>query len=129
MVLSSSPQQTRGAAATPSPSDFLDLPGLFERREPLLDGLLKGFPSKALKLFVVVSSMLNEADYRRIAPSLWENGLMDTVDASSTASVGVCVGSHWDCCSYKTQACFLIMQCAEKTPMDTLTLIEIELLR
>lgn len=84
MVLPSSPHQTR---ESDSPSDTLDLPALFESRKPLLDGLLKGFPSKALKLFVVVSTMLTETDYRRIAPILWENGLTDTVDASATASV------------------------------------------
>lgn len=95
MVLPTSPRQARGSTATPPPSEFLDLPALFERRKALLDGLLKGFPSKALKLFVVVSPMLNEADYRRIAPSLWENGLMDTVDASTTASVRHSDRSHY----------------------------------
>ena len=87
MVLPSSLPQSRESNAGPLSSDILDLPALFESKKPLLDGLLKGFPSKALKLFVVVSTMLNEADYRRIAPILWENGLMDTVDASTTASV------------------------------------------
>ena len=87
MVLPNSPHQTRESGAEPSSSDTLDLPAIFESKKPLLDGLLKGFPSKALKLLVVVSTMLNEADYRRIAPILWENGLTDTVDASATASV------------------------------------------
>ncbi|KAF5334688.1 hypothetical protein D9611_011945 [Ephemerocybe angulata] len=109
MILSSSSQRKQSSHSA-TPSDILDLCAMFEKRKPLIDGLLKGFPSKALKLLVVVSPMLHEGDYLRIAPILWENGLADTGDASTTAS-----------------ACFLVMQCAEKTSMDTLAMIEVNL--
>ncbi|KAF6764107.1 hypothetical protein DFP72DRAFT_986293 [Ephemerocybe angulata] len=95
MILSSSSQRKQSSHSA-TPSDILDLCAMFEKRKPLIDGLLKGFPSKALKLLVVVSPMLHEGDYLRIAPILWENA----------------------------SACFLVMQCAEKTSMDTLAMIE-----
>lgn len=87
MVLASSSNPSTQTTGAPLANDLLDLPAMFEQRKPLIDGLLKGFTSKALKLFVVVSPLLAEVDYCRIAPILWENGLMDTVDASMTASV------------------------------------------
>ncbi|KAJ2914446.1 hypothetical protein MD484_g5972, partial [Candolleomyces efflorescens] len=111
MVLPTSPREgTRPADKASSVPGLLDLSALLEQRKPLLDGLLKGFPSKALKLFVAISPMLSEEDYRRITPVLWESGLRANLDAGVTGS-----------------ACFLLMQCAEKMSVETLALIEVDL--
>jgi hypothetical protein len=88
MVLPTSPREaTQPTDKASSVPGLLDLSLLLEQRKVLLDGLLKGFPSKALKLFVAISPMLSEDDYRRITPVLWENGLRANLDAGVTGSV------------------------------------------
>ncbi|KDR79961.1 hypothetical protein GALMADRAFT_242128 [Galerina marginata CBS 339.88] len=88
----------------------LDLAATFVEHRKLIDSLSKGYPSKALKLFVTMSTLIAEEDYRSLGPLLWEHCLLDNADSSSTAS-----------------ACFLLMQCAEKTPLDLLAVIEVDL--
>ena len=87
VLQSSNDQQSTSKATSSTSPEFLDLSALIEERRPLIEGLLKGFPSKALKLFVAVSPLLGESDYKRIAPILWESSLIGDVDAASTASV------------------------------------------
>ncbi|TFK26094.1 hypothetical protein FA15DRAFT_589155 [Coprinopsis marcescibilis] len=88
----------------------LNLGSLFQEREPLIQGLVKGFISKALKLLVAVSPLLSEDDYLELGPILWEHCLATNVDSPSTAP-----------------ACFLLMQCAEKTTLRFLAVIEVDI--
>ncbi|KDR72729.1 hypothetical protein GALMADRAFT_228996 [Galerina marginata CBS 339.88] len=76
----------------------------------LIDSLSRGYLSKALELFVTMSALIVEEDYRSIGSLLWEHCLLGDIDSSSTAS-----------------ACFLLMQCAEKTPSDLLGVIDVDL--
>ncbi|EAU89667.2 hypothetical protein CC1G_02556 [Coprinopsis cinerea okayama7 len=89
---------------------ILDIGALFEERRGLIDGLLKGFASKAMKLFVAVSPLLMEDDYVELGSILWERCLDTTVDSPSTGP-----------------ACFLLMQCAERATRSFLALIEVDL--
>ncbi|KAF8905252.1 hypothetical protein CPB84DRAFT_1814223 [Gymnopilus junonius] len=88
----------------------LDLAATFVEHQKLLDSLSKGYPSKAMKLFVTMSTFIAEEDYHTLGPLLWQHCLYDNVDPSSTAS-----------------ACFLLMQCAEKMPIDLLAIIQVDL--
>ncbi|TFK38037.1 hypothetical protein BDQ12DRAFT_735948 [Crucibulum laeve] len=81
----------------------------FSEHEQLLKSLSKGFPPRAMKLLVTVSTLLSTDDYRRLGPVLWQHSLEDS-DASAIAS-----------------ACFLVMQCAEKSSLDLLAIIEVDL--
>lgn len=89
MVLPTSPREAQPADKAVLAPGLLDLSELLEKRKPLLDGLLKGFPSKALKLFVGISPLLSEDDYVRIAPIMWQSGLKANVDAGVTSSVSI----------------------------------------
>ncbi|KAF8965019.1 hypothetical protein BDZ97DRAFT_1813196 [Flammula alnicola] len=88
----------------------LDLAATFVEHRKLIDSLSKGYPHKAMKLFVAVSTIIPTEDYKNLGPLLWQHCLLDNVDSSSTAS-----------------ACFLLMQCAERTPMDVLAVMEVDL--
>ncbi|KAH9478690.1 Protein unc-80-like protein [Psilocybe cubensis] len=88
----------------------LDLASTFSENEKLLKSLGKGYSPKAMKLFVALSALIAEEEYLNLGPLLWQHCLLDNVDASSTAS-----------------ACFLLMQCAEKTPIDLKAIIEVDL--
>ncbi|PPQ66012.1 hypothetical protein CVT24_011956 [Panaeolus cyanescens] len=100
------------SATTDSKGDvkYLDLAASFGESTKLLESLSKGYISKALKLFVTVSTLITQEHCLSLGPVLWQHCLFDNVDASTTAS-----------------ACFLLMQCAEKTPIDLLALIEVDL--
>ncbi|KAG5646355.1 hypothetical protein DXG03_003678 [Asterophora parasitica] len=88
-----------------------DLVAMFVRKEPLMTSLSKGFVSKAMKLLVTMSTLLTANDYRRLGPFVWDQ-LQTGDDPSLTASL-----------------CFILMQCAEKTPMDLVAIIEVDLQR
>ncbi|KAF8155551.1 hypothetical protein B0H34DRAFT_751522 [Crassisporium funariophilum] len=92
---------------TPQP---LDLAATFVEHRKLIDSLSKGYAAKAMKLFVTMSALISTDCYQKLGPLLWEHGLDDNLDSSSTAS-----------------ACCLLMQCAEKAPMDLLAAIEVDL--
>ncbi|TFK72480.1 hypothetical protein BDN72DRAFT_957330 [Pluteus cervinus] len=83
--------------------------GILEERSQLLKSLSKGFIPKAIKLLIAASSLLTTDDYKVLAPQLWYRGLTD-IDISVVAPV-----------------CFLLMQCAERNPLDVLALIEVDL--
>ncbi|KAF9485001.1 hypothetical protein BDN70DRAFT_848598 [Pholiota conissans] len=91
-------------------SKELDLAATFVQHKKLIDSLSKGYVSKALKLFVAMSNLITEDDCRNLGPQLWQNCMLDNTDSSSTAS-----------------ACFMLMQCAEKNPIDVLAIIEVDL--
>ncbi|KAJ8514624.1 hypothetical protein ONZ45_g7844 [Pleurotus djamor] len=86
-----------------------DISALLEKRKTLLDSLSKGFHLRALKLFVVVSSLLSGSDLCRLAHPLWEHHI-DSPNMKVTAP-----------------ACFLIMQCAEKEPLEITATLEVDL--
>ncbi|KAF9558076.1 hypothetical protein CPC08DRAFT_25218 [Agrocybe pediades] len=88
----------------------LDLVAAFARNRKVIDSLSKGYTSRAMKLFVTMSTLIPELEYSSLGPILWEHCLLDNIDSSSTAS-----------------ACFLLMQCAEKTSLDLLAIIEVDL--
>jgi hypothetical protein len=88
----------------------LDLAATFVEHRKLIDSLSKGYPAKSTKLFVAMSTMIATEDYQSLGPILWQHCLLDNVDSSLTAS-----------------ACFLLMQCAEKNPMDLLAVIEVDM--
>ena len=88
----------------------LDLAATFVEHRKLIDSLSKGYPSKSMKLFVAMSTLIATEDYQNLAHILWQNCLLDNVDSSSTAS-----------------ACFLLMQCAERNPMDLLAVVEVDM--
>lgn len=88
----------------------LDLAATFVEHRKLIDSLSKGYPSKSMKLFVAVSILIATEDYQGLGPILWQHCLLDNVDLSSTAS-----------------ACFLLMQCAERNPLDFLAVIEVDM--
>lgn len=96
--------------APPPNKEGFDLASSFAQHKVLIDSLSKGFASRAMKLFVTMSSLLVDEDYRRLGPLIWEHGLVDHIDTSATAS-----------------ACFLLMQCAEKVPEDLLAVMEVDL--
>ncbi|ESK89667.1 unc-80-like protein [Moniliophthora roreri MCA 2997] len=81
----------------------------FAEKADLLNGLAKGYARRALKLMVAMSGVISLEDYTRIGGLLW-NHHMDESDPSVL-----------------TSTCFLIMQCAEKTPLDFLANIEVDL--
>ncbi|KAK7044859.1 RRM domain-containing protein [Favolaschia claudopus] len=81
----------------------------FAEKEQLVLSLGKGFEPKALKLLVTMSTLLSADDLLRIGPLVWEHHLTHT-DASSVSA-----------------ACFLVMQCAERTPQEMVVHIEFDL--
>ncbi|CAA7264275.1 unnamed protein product [Cyclocybe aegerita] len=90
--------------------NLLDLAVTFVEHRKLIDSLSKGYISRTMKLFVALSTLISVQDYQNLAPSLWQHSLVDNMDPSSTAS-----------------ACFLLMQCAEKAPLDLQAIIEVDL--
>jgi hypothetical protein len=88
----------------------LDIAATFVEHRKLIDSLSKGYPSKSLKLFVAMSTLIAKDDYRTLGPILWQHCMLDNTDSSLTAS-----------------ACFLLMQCAERNPMDLLAVIEVDM--
>ncbi|KAJ3513514.1 hypothetical protein NLJ89_g2905 [Agrocybe chaxingu] len=90
--------------------NLLDLAATFVEHRKLIDSLSKGYISRTMKLFVAMSTLISVQDYQNLAPSLWQHSLVDNMDPSSTAS-----------------ACFLLMQCAEKAPLDLQAIIEVDL--
>ncbi|KIY73014.1 hypothetical protein CYLTODRAFT_366316 [Cylindrobasidium torrendii FP15055 ss-10] len=75
----------------------------------LLVSLAKGYISRIMKLLVTVALMLGPEDLSRIGVNIWENHLDDR-ESSTIAS-----------------ACFLVMQAAEKAPIDLQATIEVNL--
>ncbi|KAJ7050907.1 hypothetical protein C8F01DRAFT_1000073 [Mycena amicta] len=84
------------------------LPSAILSRAPLVSSLSKGFPHKALKLFVTMATLLTGDDLLGLGPLIWEHHLSDA-DTSVVAS-----------------ACFIIMQCAERTPHEMMVLMEVD---
>ncbi|GLB42281.1 putative ion transmembrane transport [Lyophyllum shimeji] len=109
MVLSKSLQTPQIANDAASAGNSADLAAIFAQKETLLKSLSKGFVPKAMKLLVTMSTLLTADEYQRLAPFLWYQ-LQSNGDTSLTSAV-----------------CFLIMQSAEKTPMDLVARIEVDL--
>ncbi|KAJ7118682.1 hypothetical protein C8R43DRAFT_1035902 [Mycena crocata] len=82
---------------------------VFAEKEQLVRSLSKGFTPKALKLLVTMSTLLTVEDFVRIGPLVWEHHL-GNIDPSAVSA-----------------ACFLVMQCAEKTPHELVVLMEFDL--
>lgn len=114
--------------APPSNKEGFDLASSFAQHKVLIDSLSKGFASRAMKLFVTMSSLLADENYRRLGPLIWEHGLVDHIDTSATASVSHDMYS-FHIYNLRLQACFLLMQCAEKVPEDLLAVMEVDLQR
>ncbi|KAF8183119.1 hypothetical protein BJ912DRAFT_1144895 [Pholiota molesta] len=108
IVAANVPKQTPSDAS--DNGQELDLAATYIQHRKFIDSLSKGYLSKALKLFVAISNLISEEDCRTLGPQLWQHCLFDNVDSSSTAA-----------------ACFMLMQCAEKTPMDVLAMIEVDM--
>ncbi|KAF7326044.1 RRM domain-containing protein [Mycena kentingensis (nom. inval.)] len=86
----------------------IGLPSVFLQKAPLVSGLSRGFVHKALKLLVTMATLLTTDDFVTLGPLVWEHHLADT-DTSIVSS-----------------ACFLVMQCAEKTPDEMMVLMEFD---
>ncbi|KAJ7060983.1 hypothetical protein C8F01DRAFT_1058277 [Mycena amicta] len=84
------------------------LPSAILSRAPLVSSLSKGFPHKALKLFVTMATLLTGDNLLSLGPFIWEHHLSGA-DTSVVAS-----------------ACFIIMQCAERTPHEMMVLMEVD---
>ncbi|KAJ6487732.1 hypothetical protein C8R45DRAFT_255150 [Mycena sanguinolenta] len=82
---------------------------VFAEKEQLVVSLGKGFGPKALKLLVTMSTLLSVENLIRIGPLVWEHHL-GRIDPSAVSA-----------------ACFLVMQCAERTPDEMLVLMEFDL--
>jgi len=65
----------------------LDLAATFVQHRKLIDSLSKGYIPRTMKLFVVLSTLISEEDYRRLGPILWRHCLLDNAGTSSTTSV------------------------------------------
>jgi len=65
-----------------------DLGAAFVETRKIIESLSKGYTSRALKLFVAMSTLISESEYLMLGPILWENCLLDNADSSSTAAVG-----------------------------------------
>ncbi|KAJ7032008.1 hypothetical protein C8F04DRAFT_670996 [Mycena alexandri] len=93
----------------PSTEAKAGIASVFAGKEQLVLSLGKGFTPKALKLLVTMSAMLSVDDVLRIGPLVWEHHLAGTDPSAISA------------------ACFLVMQCAEKTPHEMVVLMEFDL--
>ncbi|KAJ7185784.1 hypothetical protein C8R46DRAFT_937409 [Mycena filopes] len=93
----------------PSTEPRAGISEVFAEKEQLVRSLGKGFTPKALKLLVTMSAMLSTDDFLRIGPLVWEHHLAGTDPSGISA------------------ACFLVMQCAEKTPHEMVVLMEFDL--
>ncbi|KAF8636927.1 hypothetical protein AX17_003178 [Amanita inopinata Kibby_2008] len=69
----------------------------------------KGFIAKSMKLLVLMSTLLTTEDFVRLGPVIWERGFNESIPSAISSS------------------CYLMMQCAEKTSREFLTIIEIDL--
>ncbi|KDQ32084.1 hypothetical protein PLEOSDRAFT_1035031 [Pleurotus ostreatus PC15] len=107
LLLSPTTKDTFGGVATTAEGGIASL---LEKKKPLLESLAKGFTPKVLKLLVAVSALLSGDDLRRISRILWVGHLED--DQRTIAP-----------------ACFLIMQCAEKEPLEISATVEVDLRR
>ncbi|KAL0573630.1 hypothetical protein V5O48_008326 [Marasmius crinis-equi] len=96
--------------ASQSNGQLTGLAAVFGEKSDLLNGIGKGFARRALKLMVTMSAIITADDYTKIGTLLWEHH-MDEGDPNIDPS----------------QVCFLLNQCAEKTPMDLLANIEVDL--
>ncbi|KAJ6478741.1 hypothetical protein C8R47DRAFT_983941 [Mycena vitilis] len=97
-----------GFNTNPSGEPKSGISSVFAEKEQLVLSLGKGFAPKALKLLVTMSTSLSIDDLIRIGPLVWEHHL-GTTDPGSVSA-----------------ACFLIMQCAEKTPHEMMVLMEFD---
>jgi hypothetical protein len=86
-----------------------DILAMFTERNQFANSVFEEFASKTLKLMVTLSGLLSLDDYRRLGPLLWDQCL-------ENPSPNVIA-----------PACFLIMQCAEKTQMDFMSIVEADL--
>ncbi|KAL4263814.1 Protein UNC80 C-terminal domain-containing protein [Pleurotus pulmonarius] len=105
LLLSPTTKDTFGGVSTTAEGGIASL---LEKKKPLLESLAKGFTPKVLKLLVAVSALLSGDDLRRISRILWVGHLED--DQRTIAP-----------------ACFLIMQCAEKEPLEISATVEVDL--
>lgn len=98
----------------------LHVPDILNTRLKFIASLFKGFVPHALKLLVTVSALLNPAEWGRIAPIIWPNGL-DTTGSDS--------GGGMSEKGVIPLICFLVMQCAEKNPLEFRTMVEVDMRR
>ena len=103
----------------------LDLPSTFVEHQELIESLSEGYPPKAMELFVSLSAVITPDEYQHLGPLLWKYCLEPNLCSSSSASVrSFCPVTLPAELRLFWQACFLLMQCAEKAPMDLLAAIE-----
>lgn len=95
--------------ATPNANNGLEIFAVLSQQSKLIQSLSKGYISRAMKLLVTVSLLLTPENLRQLGVIVWQHYL-DETEASVLAS-----------------ACYLIMQCAEKTSVDLQALIENDL--
>lgn len=106
-----------------------DISAILAEKAQLIESLSKGFIARAMKVLVAMSSLLTVDDYRYLAPLLWEHELNGD-DTSLTTSVRSSIKIRTGYTLSDTfQACFLIMQCAEKAPLDLNAIVEVDLQR
>ncbi|KAG7448488.1 uncharacterized protein BT62DRAFT_929572 [Guyanagaster necrorhizus] len=95
--------------AIPNANNGSEIFSVLSQRSKLIKSLSKGYISRAMKLLVTMSLLLTPENMRRIGPIVWQHYL-DETETSVLAS-----------------ACYLIMQCAEKTSVDLQALVETDL--
>lgn len=126
MLLSPTTKDTFGGVSTTAEGGIASL---LERKKPLLESLAKGFTPKALKLLVAVSALLSGDDLRRISRILWVGHLEDDQRTIAPVSFSPSTSIHLLTKLSTHQACFLIMQCAEKEPLEISATVEVDLRR
>ncbi|THV08472.1 hypothetical protein K435DRAFT_12048 [Dendrothele bispora CBS 962.96] len=88
---------------------------IFAERTKILDALGRGFQARILKLLVAMSILIPVDSHRTLGKLLWERYL-DLRDLDNESDIKAL-----------SSICFLFMQCAEKTPDDTLKVIKTDL--
>lgn len=101
-----------------------DIIELFDLRFTFLTSLGNGFRYNILHLLVALYGMLSQEEYRKMGPFLWYQCLVDIEPPAvlfvKTLLLSVTCGGSL----IYLQACFLTMQCAEKTSGEFLRIVE-----
>ncbi|KAF9010224.1 hypothetical protein BDQ17DRAFT_1235125 [Cyathus striatus] len=101
-----------------------DLVISFAEQSKLIESLSDGYTAKAMKLLTSISQMISEEEYRRLGPVVWQHGLLlEEMHVTPGAKFTPSHRKH----SSTAMACFLVMQCAEKSPLDLLAIIEVDM--
>lgn len=89
----------------------------------LIASLRKGFVPRVFKLLVTVSAMLSPMEWGRVAPVVWYHGILSGGDDGRGGE------SKKEGGRVMSLVCFLVMQCAEKNPLEFRAMVEVDMRR